>query len=143
MAIMTSNNIWSCRLVRMSLSLPAVLISAHIHAADQVVLPTAEDFSVPRIIERLAKRIELDLAGKPERLPQYIDFFRSELANDTRLVAFNVTAKHANHRRVALEGYVEFPETRASLNKFLTALHFKVDDQLETLPSPSLGSENF
>src|SRR5204863_6686661 len=55
--------------------------------ADQVVLPTADDFSVPRIIERLAKRIEPDLVGKPERLPQYIDFFRNELGNDSRLIA--------------------------------------------------------
>src|SRR4051812_8721986 len=99
MAIMTSNNANAGRTLRISLALATVLVSAHVQAADKVVLPTAEDFSVPRIIERLAKRIEPDLAGKPERLPQYIDFFRSELGNDSRLVAFSVTAKRANDGR--------------------------------------------
>ena len=112
-------------------------------SADEVVLPTTDDFSVPRVIERLARRIEPDLAGKAERLPQYVDFFRSELGNDSRLFAFNVVAKQGVDGRVALHGFTEFPETRTGLKKYLTALGFKVDDRMETLPSADLGKETF
>ena len=42
-----------------------------------------------------------------------------------------------------LHGYVEFPETRRSLNEFLEALGFVVDDQMESLPSASLGKKIF
>ncbi len=112
------------------------------HAVD-VNLPTAEEFSVPKVVERLARRIEPDLAGKPDRLPQYIDFLRSELGNDSRLCAFHVTAKVADDGRVELYGYTEFPETRAALAKFLTVLGFNVNDRMEALPVAALGKEIF
>jgi len=120
-----------------------VFATPHVAAADEIVLPTEEDFSVPRVIERLARRIEPDMAGKPERLAQYVDFFRSELGNDSRLFAFNVTAQRATDGKVELRGYVEFPETRTALAKFLTSLGFKVEDRLETLPASALGKEIF
>ncbi len=111
--------------------------------ADEVVLPTAEDFSLSKVLERLARRAEPDLKGKSDRLPQYVDFFRSELGNDSRLFAFNVTAKPSGGRAVELQGFVEFPETRTALKKFLAALGFKVDDKMETLPAAGLGKEIF
>lgn len=95
-------------------------------------------------LTRLARQMESDLVGKSERLPQYIECFRSQLANDTRLFAFDVTASQAESGKVNLEGYVEFPQTRTGLVGFLTALGFEVsDEKVETLPSASLGKKAF
>jgi hypothetical protein len=97
-------------------------------------------------MERLARKIEPELAGQPERLPQYINFFSRELANDSRICAFQVTAKTPDGRdkmSTQLRGYVEFPETRAALRGYLTALGFKVDDRLEALPAAGLGKQIF
>ena len=97
----------------------------------------------PADMRRLAGRIEPELVGKAERLPQYIHFFSRELANDSRICAFDVTASAVGGKNVQLKGYVEFPETRSALNGFLTSLGFAVDDQLETLPATSLGEKVF
>jgi gamma-D-glutamyl-L-lysine dipeptidyl-peptidase len=130
-------------MARFYLLLGLVLITSSTARADQVDLPTDEEFTVPKVVERLARRIEPDLKGKSERLPQYVDFFRSELGNDSRLFAFNVSTKPGRDGRVELRGYVEFPETRSALAKFLRVLGFKVEDQLQTLPDPDLGKKVF
>ncbi len=111
--------------------------------ADEIVPPTEEDFSISRVLERLARRIEPDLAGKPERLPQYVEFFRAELGNDSRLFAFNITPKAGEGGRVELHGFTEFPETRATIGKFLTLLGFTVKDRMESLPTADLGQAIF
>lgn len=130
-------------MVRVSFVLIVVITNQCLALAHEVVLPTAEDFSISKVLERLGRRIEPDLAGKPERLPQYVDFFRSELGNDSRLFAFNVAAKAGENGRVQLRGYVEFPETRSALFKFLTLLGFTVDNRIETLPAAGLGKHIF
>jgi cell wall-associated NlpC family hydrolase len=130
-------------MIRFGLVLTLLLASRHVAFGDDVDLPTAEEFSVPRVVERLARRVEPELAGKRERLPHYVDFFRSELANDSRLCAFHVTAKSLVGNHVELLGYTEFPETRSALVKFLKVLGFKVDDQMESLPAGGLGKEIF
>jgi cell wall-associated NlpC family hydrolase len=130
-------------MIRFWLVLTLALASRYVAFGDDVDLPTAEEFSVPRVVERLARRVEPELAGKPERLPHYVDFFRSELANDSRLCAFHVTAKSLDGNHVVLLGYTEFPETRSALVKFLKVLRFKVDDQMESLPAAGLGKEIF
>src|SRR4051812_34626268 len=118
-------------MIRFWLVLTLVFASPYVALGDDFDLPTAEEFSVPKIIERLARRIEPELAGKPERLPHYVDFFRSELANDSRLFAFHITPELHDDDRVELHGYTEFPETRAALVKFLKVLGFKVEDRME------------
>lgn len=123
--------------------LAITLITALAARGDDLNLPTFEEFQVSNIVEKLARRIEPDLKGDSVRLPQYVDLFRSELANDSRLVAFNVVAKPDNDRHVILTGYTEFPETRAALAKYLAVLGFKVDDRLEPLPSRGLGKKIF
>jgi gamma-D-glutamyl-L-lysine dipeptidyl-peptidase len=130
-------------MIRFGIVLSLVLASRHLAFGDDVDLPTAEEFSVPKVVERLARRIEPELAGKPERLPHYVDFFRSELGNDSRLCAFHVTTKVGDGGVVELSGYTEFPETRAALAKFLNVLGFKVDDRMESLPTAGLGKEIF
>jgi hypothetical protein len=90
-------------------------------------------------LKRLARKIEPNLNGRPDRLPQYVDFFRREAGNDSRLVAFDVATTTRPDGRVRLTGFVEFPETRAALGEFLGHLGFQVDNQLETLPSANLG----
>lgn len=97
----------------------------------------------PLPMERTARKIEPDLQGKSDRLQQYVDFFRRELVNDTRLIAFDVSVEAKGERGAVLTGYVEFPETHKSLVSLLETLGFEVDDQLETLPSKSLGEKRY
>jgi hypothetical protein len=124
---------------RIALTLFLIIIAVPTIRADDVTQPTAAEFRKQNILERLARRIEPDLAGQPERLQQYIDFFQTEVGNDKRLFAFEVRPELASDGKVRLHGYIEFPESRAALNEFLTRLGFTVEDRLETLPSPSLG----
>jgi hypothetical protein len=97
----------------------------------------------PLPAERLARKIEPDLTGRPERVQQYVDFFRRELVSDSRLFAFDVVANATGERSVTLTGYIEFPESRKALVDLLTTLGFEVDDRLESLPAESLGEKRF
>ncbi|HVT30505.1 MAG TPA: C40 family peptidase, partial [Lacipirellulaceae bacterium] len=131
-------------MIRLWFVLLAVTTTPYIaRAADEVVLPTEAEFSISRVLERLARKVEPDLVGKPDRLPQYVEFFRAELGNDNRLFAFNMTAKVEMDQRVELNGYAEFPETREALVRFLTILGFTVEDRMESLPAPALGKRIF
>ena len=96
----------------------------------------------PESFKRLARKIEPNLTGRSDRLPQYVDFFRREVCNDPRLVAFDVQATAQPRGKVKLTGFVEFPETRTALGEFLGHLGFRVDNQLETLPSANLGEHS-
>ena len=111
--------------------------------ADEPTSAPAADPVKPGDMKRLARKIEPDLVGKPERLPQYINFFSRELSNDSRICVFDVSAEAAQGKKVELHGFVEFPETRSSLNKFLKLLGFEVADKMESLPSEKLGEEIF
>lgn len=95
-------------------------------------------------LKKLARRIEPDLEGQADRTKQYIEFFRQQLANDTRLFVFQVTAKVDADNRVQLDGYVEFPETRDALLAYLKILSLPVNaSNIRTLPSVSLGAKRF
>ena len=122
-----------------------VLLAAYasMARADEKSSAPTPDPEVPRGLRHLARRIEPDLVGKPERLPQYVNFFSRELGNDNRICAFDVTAKAGAENNVELRGFVEFPETRSALNEFLKILGFKVDDHLEKLPAADLGEKVF
>lgn len=100
--------------------------------------------SLDGALTRLAKQVEPDLQGDPARLPQYVDFFKSKLANDTRLFAFSVQPEMTDTGSVVLRGYVEFSQTREGLARFLAALGFtEIDDQLQSLPAAELGNQKF
>jgi hypothetical protein len=121
-----------------------VLLSWSMSAAAQEIGVSKESQPIgPLPMKRFARRIEPDLAGRPDRLPQYVDFFRRELGNDARLFAFDVNAEAGSDGRVQLRGYIEFPETRKAFVNYLQALGFEVDDQLESLPAESLGKKRF
>jgi len=107
--------------------------------ADEVVGPSDRDFSKSNVLERLARRMEPDLVGRPERLQQYVDFLQTQIGNDKRLFAFQVTPEADSNGKVQLRGYIEFPETRGALSQYLEILGFAVEDQLETIPSTDLG----
>ncbi len=97
-----------------------------------------------RNLERLARKVEHDLVGDPNRLASYVEFFRQQRANDPRLFAWQVTAETDPDGAVRLDGFVEFPETRAGLHAFLQVLGFHdVKNNLETLPAADLGEERF
>lgn len=100
--------------------------------------------SLDGALTRLAKQVEPDLQGDPARLAQYVDFFKSKLANDTRLFAFSVQPELTDTGSVVLRGYVEFSQTREGLSRFLAALGFtEIDDQLQSLPAAELGNKKF
>ncbi len=105
-------------------------------AKPQVLAPPIQ----ANALVKLAKQVEPDLVGRVERLPQYLEFFRAKLGNDTRLFAFRVEAVPNKADQVRLKGYVEFPQTRGGLVGFLEALGFDVvDDGLVMLPEVGLG----
>jgi hypothetical protein len=111
--------------------------------AEGSVSRTAERPVDPGKVKRLAARAESDLAGRPERLRQYIDLYRTT-QNDTRLFAFNVTAESAGDGAVVLRGYVEYPESRHGVAEYLRTLGFgQIKNEVELLPSAALGSEPF
>jgi cell wall-associated NlpC family hydrolase len=118
----------------MSMSLPLALGVA---AADE----TDGAPPVPPSLKQLARRIEPELKGDANRLPQYVHFFRTEVGHDPRLFAFEVSAKPQADGTVVLTGFVEFPETRDSLAGYLGELGFDVDNQLQTLPTAELGEK--
>jgi hypothetical protein len=97
----------------------------------------------PLPMERFARKIELDLKGRPERAQLYVDFFRREAVSDARLFAFDVVAEANGELGVKLKGYVEFPESRKALVKLFRTLGFKVDDRLEALPAEGLGERRY
>ncbi|QDS98757.1 C40 family peptidase [Adhaeretor mobilis] len=116
------------------------LPTGRVEAKPKVVAPPAEDDR----LTNLAKQIEPDLEGRTERLSQYVEFFRSQLGNDTRLFAFSVTPHVTDAGEVSLSGYVEFSQTRTGLVGFLEALGFKViDEELDSLPAEDLGAKAF
>jgi len=119
-----------------------MMCAGYAQAAETSSSATADPI-VPSDMRRVARKVESDLAGKVERLPQYINFLSREVGNDSRICAFDVTAEADHDRRIVLHGFVEFPETRKALNEFLAALGFEVDDQLEALPAASLGKQIF
>ena len=119
-----------------------IVCAASGRAAETASPATAEP-AAPRDLRQIAQRIEPDLVGKPERLRQYIYFFSRDLGNDSRLCAFDVTANAGRGKQVTLQGFVEFPETRAALKVFLAILGFEVEDHLETLPAAGLGKQVF
>ncbi len=111
-------------------------------AAETTGQPTAEP-EMPPDLRRVARRVEPELKGDPERLTQYVNFFSRELGNDSRICAFDVQAERGTGRNVTLRGYVEYAETRRALSEFLEALGFVIDDKLESLPSEKLGKKIF
>lgn len=119
-----------------------LLLTVVAHGAPENSPPTADPVK-PGDMTNVARKIEPNLNGKPERLPQYINFFSRELGNDNRLCAFYVSAEVIDGKRIRLLGHVEFPETKKSLVNILEALGFSVEDQLETLPAESLGNRIF
>ena len=133
---------WSFSLTLRWITVAFLLISSFPRGAQaqQPVAPPKQD----NALTRLARQIEPSLVGDPEQLPQYVEFFRSKLGNDTRLFAFHVKAVPADTGEVELHGYIEFSQTRRGLTGFLESLGFKVSDaNLETLPSDQLGMKRF
>ncbi|QEG35101.1 C40 family peptidase [Bythopirellula goksoeyrii] len=95
-------------------------------------------------LTRLARQIEPELQGRTDRLSQYVEYFRAQLANDKTLFAFEVAATQGDDGPVVLKGFVEFPETREGLESFLRVLGFdEIENELETLPSAELGEQRF
>lgn len=96
------------------------------------------------VIKRIAEKVEPKFQGRPDRLAHYVDHFRHEAANDPRLFAFSVSATAAGDRGVQLDGFVEFPETRAAIGEYFKALGFEpVENKLDTLPAEELGARRF
>lgn len=95
--------------------------------------------------ERIILEVQPDLAGKPDRLPQYLTLFKRSALNDHRLMAFDAHAKWDTDRAaVVLTGFIEFQEQRDALVAFLGVLGFEVvDNHTELMPAASLGEKRF
>ncbi len=132
--------------VRMTLlasSLAASLLVSSTDAQTAALHETARP--APRVTEqeyfqRLVEKIEPGHVGSPERVEVYLRFFKRRVVNDARLFAFRVESAWTSTGVLRLTGFVEFAETRATLETFLTYLGFdSIDNQIEVLPSPNLG----
>jgi cell wall-associated NlpC family hydrolase len=95
--------------------------------------------------ERIAKGVQPDLKGTPERLAMYLSQFQIEGLNDLRMIAFDVSANwDAGRGAVVLTGHVEFAEHRESLSDYLHVLGFEqVDNQIELMPAAALGDRPY
>ncbi|HBO42765.1 MAG TPA: hypothetical protein DD670_02265 [Planctomycetaceae bacterium] len=119
-------------------------ISFDFAAAQEPVAPTGEQGSRQTNHRSLVERAEPGGVGRPERLSLYVDLFRLEMINDTRLFPFEVRATRDDDGRVVLDGYVGYDENRAALVKYLNDLGFtRIEDRIEVLPSKSLGDARF
>jgi cell wall-associated NlpC family hydrolase len=129
--------------IRYTLAILIVMATTPLACAEGSVSSPAERPVDAGKLTRLARRAEPDLVGRPERLQQYIDVYRTT-QNDTRLFAFNVTAKAKEGGAVVLRGYVEYAEPRHGVAEFLRALGFQqIQNEIELLPAASLGSKRF
>ncbi|MCC7476593.1 MAG: C40 family peptidase [Pirellulales bacterium] len=125
--------------------LPLLLLmggASWLRGAEPTSSPSPEPAG-PRGVAWLARKVEPELEGAPERLPQYIEAFSRELGNDRRLCAFHVIAEAHAAKQVVLHGYVELAETHSAIVQYLTLLGFKIEDRLESLPASGLGSKQF
>lgn len=94
--------------------------------------------------ERIIRRIEPDLNGVPERLEQYLEFFKLAMVGDPRLFPFDVQAEFKAPDTLVLTGFSGFDENRQALMKYFQYLGFeKVDNQVEVLPSDRLGRRRY
>lgn len=124
--------------IALLLTIPAAAIIAQ-EPARKIDRPVDKSY-----VKRLAQQVEPRSKGSHERLAQYVDHFRHEAANDARLFAFTVGAVAEGKNGVRLHGFVEFPETRAALGEYFTALGFEpVENKIETLPDKDLGDKKF
>jgi hypothetical protein len=94
--------------------------------------------------ERIIQKIEPDLKGDPDRLPQYIEAFKSHFIIDERLFPFGVSAAMDRRGKVELTGYVGYEENRQALLQYMQFLGFeKIEDRIEVLPSRNVGKHPF
>ena len=95
------------------------------------------------LLTKFAEQVEPGRDGRTDRLPQYVEFFRAKLANDTRLFAFHVNPIALESGKIELHGYVEFSQMRDGLVRFMQELGFDVVDKLDVLPDQSLGPDRY
>ncbi|MEO2047309.1 MAG: GDSL-type esterase/lipase family protein [Pirellulales bacterium] len=94
--------------------------------------------------KRLVEKIEPSQHGMPERVDVYLRFFQREMINDTRLFAYHVESAWTSDRTLCLTGFVEFAETRTTLEKFLNCLGFDpIDNQIQIVPTQELGQQSY
>jgi len=92
--------------------------------------------------ERSAKEFEPSGVGKGEDVQIYIDKYSERARYDKRMFYFDIkgTGKGSD---VTLTGAVGFPEMKDSLINLLKILKLNVTDNIEVLPSKSLGDKIF
>lgn len=116
-----------------------VLVPTTLGLAQQNDASSNSQQAKPSNLELLARRVEPDLVGQPERLPQYVEHYQREFGNDPRLFCFEVVATAEVDNTVRLTGFMEFPEMRNGVVEFLGLLGFTVVDELEDLPAAAFG----
>lgn len=133
------------RFLLKSASLTCTLLASAVYAAEPVkALPEGAPPASKGRVLGLAEQIEPSLNGDGSRVAQYIDFYRSRLANDPRVCAFEVEGTVQDEGRLILDGFVEFSESREGLQSFLETLGFtEIENRVEVLPSKNLAGKHF
>jgi gamma-D-glutamyl-L-lysine dipeptidyl-peptidase len=92
--------------------------------------------------EGLAKRAEPSGHADVNRVPAYLAFLRREIVHDPKMTAFSASGEVRDGKAV-VTGYSEFVELSNSVTRFLEALGFVVDNQIEILPAKGLGDHAY
>ncbi len=122
----------------------AGLFVCNIADAEQAAAAEGTKSTEQIYFERIIRKIEPGLAGSPERLPLYLQFFERELISDSRLFPFRIEAEYTPSRVGVLTGFVGFEENREALQKLLEYLGFQqIDNRIEVLPSQGLGEKRY
>ncbi|MHB8902485.1 MAG: C40 family peptidase [Thermoguttaceae bacterium] len=111
--------------------------------AEKPVQPAGSTSAEQRYFETAVRTVEPALADSADRLAVYLQLFRRELVNDTRLFPCQVDVQLSGDS-LTLTGLVEFDENRTALENLFQYLGFgQVDNRVEVLPSRALGEKRF
>jgi len=95
----------------------------------------APDARYAKWFDKLARQVEPELQGNPERLGLYLKFFEHEIIREPRLFAFEVSAvKVEGTTRIV--GMMEYPEQVATLQRLLSTLNLgSIEYAIEVAPT--------
>ncbi|MBN1588630.1 MAG: C40 family peptidase [Pirellulales bacterium] len=134
--------------IRLSASLLGVVACGFMMAAtagaQQTPVTESDSVDTQSRYRQIVEKIEPGLAGRPECLPLYVEHFRREMINDSRLFPFHVDARSTEAGHIVLTGFVGYEENRTALMNFMHCLGFEqLDDRIEVLPSKTLANQPF
>jgi hypothetical protein len=96
-----------------------------------------------RFRERTIRRLEPTGIGKPEKINEYIEKYKTMAVFDPKVTCFEVEGK-VESGNIMLSGRVSLPEYRDGLVSILTAMNLQnIKDEIVVLPDKKLGNKTF